>query len=1127
MKGKKLLAAVLSLVMILGTMAMPAFAAEESVSTQADFLSKLGDTTTDVIKLTSDIELTVAYPGAIGVNKSCTIDLNGYNLDMTNASSFQIYGKNVTFKSDEDNAKIIFASTTDAAIVAYNGCETLDVKNITFEQTTGESYAIIQTTQAALTIDGCTMTNVRPYFAGIVGNHGSRPDVTVKNSQIKTEKRALFGGNITVTDSTITGEPAIKVAYGENIVLTGNTTIDGAFDVQHDNGPIGNILTVGSDVTITDESAAAQAKKAVMVIDGDDEDNITYWASLADAMKNAQEGDTIKLNGDAEIGQTNFKNSIDLNGNTLYLTAGSNYIQKDITISNGTIAVGQVKTTADCVINLYSHDAAVGAVFDNVNITTGKNFEAACGLLGVYHENKLTYNGGSITIGNNDGNGVDAVFNGGLGSCKGQFDIKNVTVTVIEGEEVEKVINCSPNAVVEGLTFTGAVKKDTFSNVAGTVKNSAFTYTNTGSMRTIVNDATHKNMLSFENVEFKGVPECTDGVFKLEGVGSVVKGDKDTKIDTEAKAFETKLGDTYYSTLEEALKAAQTGETVTLVADTTYAINGLDKSIDLGGHTLTLKDGTGYVKNVVISNGTVIANDLNNNQQGIISAYEGVFELRGVKFYCDNLHKTNTPYIFNAEYGYDFMVTNGSEIYITNYDYSGASEQEGYVFAANGSSCTVIDGSEVHVDGATGAFLQNTKIKDSKIDVKNVESGFKATTNDLTIENSEVTIDGCEIGFDIRDGISLTINGSANKKTNVTVKNASVAGIKLSGDATYSKNDDANVIASVYTVADSESVAEKLNVKVVEVSGKKGEYNIVIEGADDKNINEFVNAELKISTTAAGYEVVESNNDITIVENKAVGKENVYMFRWNKAERKAEKEIVLGTIVIPQAGSFTVGIDKTYANEVIATKYNTTDEAYFKGDTLTIADAIDTNVAEDVRSIRVNISFVHDIFKDVSDDYKYMTVTLKDSLGKKYEPVTVTIDDKNNGHADFKDIPVGYVTVTLEAKGYRKFTYQTNMKSGKDENDALVLSFWNSVELNAKSVEEGGAAMAHNFLAGDIAMDYIIDEYDLAAVTSYYGTYDIGSMSAKDQEKLVKYDLNRDGQIDITDVAYVLHSLNH
>ena len=55
-------------------------------------------------------------------------------------------------------------------------------------------------------------------------------------------------------------------------------------------------------------------------------------------------------------------------------------------------------------------------------------------------------------------------------------------------------------------------------------------------------------------------------------------------------------------------------------------------------------------------------------------------------------------------------------------------------------------------------------------------------------------------------------------------------------------------------------------------------------------------------------------------------------------------------------------------------------------------------------------------------------------------------------------------------------------------------------------------------------MDYTVDKYDLAAVTSYYGTYDIDKAQAS---KYIKYDLNRDGDIDIRDVQYVLHTMGN
>lgn len=140
------------------------------------------------------------------------------------------------------------------------------------------------------------------------------------------------------------------------------------------------------------------------------------------------------------------------------------------------------------------------------------------------------------------------------------------------------------------------------------------------------------------------------------------------------------------------------------------------------------------------------------------------------------------------------------------------------------------------------------------------------------------------------------------------------------------------------------------------------------------------------------------------------------------------------------------------------------------------------------------------------------------------EPKDITIKDIKSGACVFEDVPVGYITVTLKAPGFRTYTYNTTLEETKD-NGVLVLNFWNDVKKgNDEAIEKGKDKMAHNFLVGDIVMDMKVDKYDLAAVTSYYGTYGIDKAEA---EKYIKYDLNRDGDIDIRDVQYVLHTMGN
>ena len=59
-----------------------------------------------------------------------------------------------------------------------------------------------------------------------------------------------------------------------------------------------------------------------------------------------------------------------------------------------------------------------------------------------------------------------------------------------------------------------------------------------------------------------------------------------------------------------------------------------------------------------------------------------------------------------------------------------------------------------------------------------------------------------------------------------------------------------------------------------------------------------------------------------------------------------------------------------------------------------------------------------------------------------------------------------------------------------------------------------------NFLAGDIVKDNSINIYDLSAVVAYFGT----EMATSEYNKYAKYDLNRDGKIDIMDISMVLTS---
>ena len=341
--------------------------------------------------------------------------------------------------------------------------------------------------------------------------------------------------------------------------------------------------------------------------------------------------------------------------------------------------------------------------------------------------------------------------------------------------------------------------------------------------------------------------------------------------------------------------------------------------------------------------------------------------------------------------------------------------------------------------------------------------------------------------------------------------------------------------------------AGKINV-ALEATDNKNVYNIVLTSADEYDINEFVSAELtfKNESTTVGGSVMDykingyADNKTFAQEAKdAIGlgeNEEQYIISLNDgAERlSTDKENDVTKIIIGQVEFFGQGdikfsvtkgeVDTTWQNTNLG-RYYTTEIAAPAEATLGIDNAtIDSNVPEVHRDVAFNVAFNHNI-----DTAKYwgnyqITATIKNSAMNYTETKDITIADIKSGACVFEDVPVGYITVTLKAPGFRTYTHNTTLEETED-NGVLVLNFWNDVKKgNDEAIEKGKDKMAHNFLVGDIVMDMKVDKYDLAAVTSYYGTYGIDKAEA---EKYIKYDLNRDGDIDIRDVQYVLHTMGN
>lgn len=305
-------------------------------------------------------------------------------------------------------------------------------------------------------------------------------------------------------------------------------------------------------------------------------------------------------------------------------------------------------------------------------------------------------------------------------------------------------------------------------------------------------------------------------------------------------------------------------------------------------------------------------------------------------------------------------------------------------------------------------------------------------------------------------------------------------------------------------------------------------YDIKLVSADEYGIYKFVGAELTFENTGKTVADEDMHYEIYGISgkteaDKSFDKDDTYALRLvDGADAMSGAEFVIGQVKF--IGYGTVNF-KVTEGTVAATQVGKTLEHYYTADgdaatedTLVLDDSKIVNgaVEEVTGTVVVNVAYNHILDGTGWGGNNQITVTLKDAFGNVTEA-----KDISDGIETFTNVKLGKIVVTLEAPGFRKYVYQTNLESG---DSALVLNFWNEVKRGTvqsplAEIETGKGLTDKNFLVGDIVMDYIVDEYDLAAVTSYYGMYNL-----TDAAKYIKYDLNRDGNIDIIDVAYVLHS---
>ena len=331
-----------------------------------------------------------------------------------------------------------------------------------------------------------------------------------------------------------------------------------------------------------------------------------------------------------------------------------------------------------------------------------------------------------------------------------------------------------------------------------------------------------------------------------------------------------------------------------------------------------------------------------------------------------------------------------------------------------------------------------------------------------------------------------------------------------------------------YVVDDS---ADTLNLFFKQHSDDKTVYDIVLNG-DGKDINRLNAAEFtfKLTTTdAITYEIAAAEKMALIPQEN-----EKYEFHFDGKDAVADTgaDITIGTVKFDGYGAFTFEVTDgrvtaTTTSDNLVTEFVTTATT---GKGTLVIDAPESIINDTItipsHTLTVNVLMNHSI-GDNAADYQNMTVAISggDLAG---QVLTYNLGDADNAaitkvtNANGKVISYQVkaelrenrlYTVTVTGAGYRTARYTVTM------NDNKTMNVWNNAMSEDTVVVDKTKAMT-NFLAGDIVKDGNVNIYDLSAVVAYFGT----DNQVTDHPTYAKYDLNRDGVIDMMDISIVLTS---
>lgn len=810
----------------------------------------------------------------------------------------------------------------------------------------------------------------------------------------------------------------------------------------------------------------------------------------------------------------------------------------DIVIGNDNVSGMITSIYNDCVIDLNGFDLD----FSNNNAA-------------IYTYGNVKIIGGTKADGTNSKVIFDRPSTDVFRVYSGLLTIENVTFTG-NGTCYCVLHSHGGNVNLDKVTFSGDLRDDTNSQTAFIVDDSCKAIIEIKDSD-ISTESNHHKVFQNGTYIISGTTNITGsnkGQVKTYAISDdvTINGKKQDKVSMLAyDASGTVAGG--YTSLETALTKAPAGSTIKLLEDATWISRKIDVkneiTLDLNGKTVTVDTagfGTTYATaNITFKNGTIDIGGANTIQ----AIYQA--NAQNVVVTLDNVSIIGTAPV-NCS---------GAGLFFGNY---------------NNGTKVIFKDSTVNIAATelketTGKFIggMDVDIINSDITIANFDGGINNAH--VTISgDSSFTLNGCSYALNIvavtmKDSSTLTAYGctepaiklGGNDRVTSSIILEDTSSIEFYDNKAKDKDGNPlkdiewrtdvveNVVISVANTAtldatfadgiiDTANVSGKANSVAVkfETTEKTNEYNIVLVAPSVTKLHELTSAQLKFakSNDEINYEIAEFDKKISV--NAQDG--DVYLFNLKDGINIIgdENKVTIGKVIFEGYSDKSVDfkVDAAYDNKVVATKgQNIIEEFTVDGNKLIINDkendgTIDATFKEPECEVTVNVTMYIPV-EDNDAKYQDMKVVISgQSLDKPIEHNLgigeVAKADKNYQIIETLKQNKTYV-ITVSGAGYRTAKYILHTK----DYEARTVNFWNNVRIEGSELEmetgvEDSEANA-NFIAGDIIKDNKLNIYDLSAVVAYFGETPENTKTAWNK---AKYDLDRDGIIDASDVSIVLNA---